>query len=292
MKAEGNKPAVLISGGNSGLGFSTAKHFLSLGHTTVICGRNGVRVSEAVSLLQREKDLDSKVLGFECDVTNYDQTRNMFLKILKENIQIKVLICNAGSIGPIDKFLNVDLDEWRESTEINLFGTVNLVKVFLPSMLESQGGRVIHLSGGGATSPLFGMSSYAASKAAAVRFIETLALEYSETDVTFNSVAPGILKTKLLSQMLDAGPDRIGKELFTKSSNKASAENDSTNLAIELIYFLAGSNSDGISGKLISAEWDKWSTWPLHIELLKNTDLFTIRRITSEDRGVSFGDVD
>jgi NAD(P)-dependent dehydrogenase (short-subunit alcohol dehydrogenase family) len=158
-------------------------------------------------------------------------------------------------------------------------------------MLSREDGKVIHISGGGATAPLFGMSSYAASKAAAVRFIETLALEYKDSGITFNSVAPGMLKTKLLDQMLEAGPNRIGGNLFTKSLAKREAPNDTSQQAISLIDFLSSRSSIGITGKLISAEWDNWSEWPNNLDQLKNSDLYTLRRIAGRDRGQQWGDL-
>ena len=215
----------------------------------------------------------------------------MFGELQQFGILINVMICNAGVIGPIDKYLENDLTEWQSAFNINLYGTVNMVKATLPSMILEKKGRVIHISGGGATSPLFGMSSYAASKAAAVRFIETLALEYSDSGITFNSVAPGMMKTQLLDQMLEAGPERVGTNLFTKSSEKAASSSDSSQKAIELIDFLAGDASSGITGKLISAEWDNWAEWPNHLEDLKSSDLYTLRRITGRDRGQNWGDL-
>jgi NAD(P)-dependent dehydrogenase (short-subunit alcohol dehydrogenase family) len=201
------------------------------------------------------------------------------------------LICNAGAIGPIDKFLKSDLQKWQSAFNVNLYGTINLITEALPWMISKGAGRVIHISGGGATSPLLGMSSYAASKAAAVRFIETLSVEYQDSGVTFNSVAPGMLKTQLLDQMLDAGPERIGANLFTKSLAKAESSMDSRAQAIDLIDFLVSEASGQITGKLISAEWDNWGEWPRHLHEIKNSDLYTLRRITGRDRGQDWGDL-
>jgi hypothetical protein len=71
-----------------------------------------------------------------------------------------------------------------------------------------------------------------------------------------------MLKTKLLNQMLEAGPNRIGGNLFTKSLAKAEAPSDTSQQVISLIDFLSSGSSIGITGKLISAEWDNWAEWP------------------------------
>jgi NAD(P)-dependent dehydrogenase (short-subunit alcohol dehydrogenase family) len=282
---------IFISGGTSGLGFQTAEHFVSSGASVIICGRNSVSVGNSIRLLNEVARSDQSILGFTCDVADAASVSKMFAEINQLGISVQVLICNAGVIGPIDEFLENDLTEWQNAFSINLYGTLHLVAATLPRMLLSKKGRVIHISGGGATSPLFGMSSYAASKAAAVRFIETVALEYKDSGITFNSVAPGMLKTKLLDQMLEAGPDRIGENLFNKSSAKADASSDSSARAIELIDFLSSEASAGITGKLISAQWDNWSDWPNHLEDLEGSDLYTLRRITGRDRGQNWGDL-
>jgi NAD(P)-dependent dehydrogenase (short-subunit alcohol dehydrogenase family) len=282
---------VFISGATSGLGLQAAEYFVKSGKSVIFCARcpeDVIRTRNYLSDLSRN---DQPITGFANDVSNADATKEMIDRVLETGNFIDILICNAGVIGPINKFLETDLQEWQDAFNINLYGTMNLIMSVLPSMVSRKFGRVIHISGGGATSPLYGMSSYAASKAAAVRFIETLSLEYEDSGVTFNSIAPGMLKTKLLDQMLDAGPDRIGENLFKKSLHKADSSSDSTKKALELMDFLTSNIGAGITGRLISAEWDNWTEWPNNLDQLKNTDLYTLRRITGRDRGQQWGDL-
>jgi hypothetical protein len=79
-------------------------------------------------------------------------------------------------------------------------------------MTKAGRGKIINLSGGGATTPMPGFSAYAASKAAVVRFTETLAMELAGSGVEVNAVAPGLLKTRMMDQMLEAGPERAGHQ--------------------------------------------------------------------------------
>jgi NAD(P)-dependent dehydrogenase (short-subunit alcohol dehydrogenase family) len=166
-----------------------------------------------------------------------------------------------------------------------------MIKKFLPDMVKNGFGKVIQLSGGGATSPLEGMTSYASSKVAIVRFLESISKEYLDSGVDFNSVAPGMMRTRLLQQMVDAGPDVIGPALHDKSKDLVNSAADSSVLACKLILFLCSERSRGISGKLISAQWDNWQTWPEHIRELVNSDVFTLRRITGKDRNFHWGDL-
>lgn len=290
MNTNIQKDSIFISGATSGLGLGVAEHFAKSGHTLIFCARNEDTVSKVENHLKSISSGSQIILGFKCDVSNSLSVSKMFDDLKNRGIDVDVLICNAGVIGPIDKFLETEHREWQKAFDINLYGTISLIAEVLPWMISQRQGRIIHISGGGATSPLFGMSSYAASKAAAVRFIETLALEYLDSGVTFNSIAPGMLKTQLLDQMLEAGPERIGRKLFTRSSAKADSSTDTAELAIRLIDFLASQASLGITGKLISAEWDNWSEWPNHLTELASSDLYTLRRITAKDRGHDWGD--
>jgi NAD(P)-dependent dehydrogenase (short-subunit alcohol dehydrogenase family) len=282
-----------ISGGTRGLGLDIAKTFVGMGANVAFCGRSTTEVSKA------EKDLralnspfgDYQVEGFVTDIANYDQVKKLKSEVNNDFGQIDILICNAGVIGPMSKFLTNDLEKWISALNINLLGSVFLTKAFLPSMIESGKGKIVQLSGGGAASPLPGLSSYAASKAGVIRFIETLAEEYKDAGVDINAVAPGMLKTRMLDEMLEAGPNLVGEKLYKKSVAKAADQVDSSEKACELITFLASSLSDGITGKLISAEWDNWTEWPNHIEELRNSDLYTLRRIVGNDRGHTWGDI-
>jgi NADP-dependent 3-hydroxy acid dehydrogenase YdfG len=291
MSQDKSPETVFISGATSGLGLVIAEHFVKIGKAVIFCARSEGSVEATEKHLKSLATKNQMILGFSNDVSNRDSTIKVFEKLQELNVHIDVLICNAGLIGPIDRFLENNLEDWELAFNVNFYGTMNLVMQVLPSMVSRKKGKVIHISGGGATSPLYGMSSYAASKAAAVRLIETLAIEYENTGVTFNSLAPGMLKTKLLDQMLDAGPDRIGGSLFTKSVAKAESPTDSTPQAINLIDFLASDASIGITGKLISAEWDNWAEWPSHLHEIKNLDIYTLRRITGRDRGQEWGDL-
>ncbi|MFM7615231.1 MAG: hypothetical protein ACKO4R_13645, partial [Synechococcales cyanobacterium] len=58
----------------------------------------------------------------------------------------------------------------------------------------------------------------------------------------------------------------------------------------DLALFLASEDSKGITGKLISAVWDRWEDWPFHLDELNKTDIYTLRRIVGRDRGMNWGD--
>ena len=66
---------------------------------------------------------------------------------------------------------------------------------------------------------------------------------------------------------------------------------DATKKVLDLISFLMSDRADSISGKMISAEWDNWAEWPNHAEELKESDIYTLRRITGRERNSAWGDI-
>jgi NAD(P)-dependent dehydrogenase (short-subunit alcohol dehydrogenase family) len=282
---------IFISGGSRGLGFSLCQTFVQVGANVAFCGRNQMELITASSLLEEQRRGDQQIKSFIADVSERNQVVGMATQVFDQFGAIDVLICNAGVLGPMGPFLENDLEEWIHALNVNLLGSLYLIQSFLPQMIEQRRGKIIQISGGGASSPLPGLTAYAASKAAVIRFIETLAKEYSSFGIDINGVAPGMLKTRLLDEMLEAGPGRVGVDLFQKSLKKLSDENDSSSRACELIEFLASEGSDGISGRLISAEWDNWQEWPNHLQYLHDSDLYTLRRIVGRDRGQTWGDL-
>jgi NAD(P)-dependent dehydrogenase (short-subunit alcohol dehydrogenase family) len=154
-------------------------------------------------------------------------------------------------------------------------------------MRQQRYGKIIALSGGGATAPLPRISAYAASKAAVVRFIETLALEVADDGIDVNSIAPGALNTRLLDQVIDAGPDVVGADFFGRMVREKERGGTPLETGAELVRFLASAASDGITGRLISAVWDDWRHMPDLRDRLATSDVYTLRRIVPEDRGWS-----
>jgi NAD(P)-dependent dehydrogenase (short-subunit alcohol dehydrogenase family) len=147
------------------------------------------------------------------------------------------------------------------------------------------GGKIINLSGGGATSPLPSISAYAASKAAVVRFTETLAEELRPHRIDVNAMAPGPLNTRMLDEMLEAGPEAVGAAAHAKALKQKESGGAPIGNGAELCVFLASAESDGITGKLISAVWDPWKVLAARREELANSDIYCLRRIVPEDRG-------
>jgi NAD(P)-dependent dehydrogenase (short-subunit alcohol dehydrogenase family) len=183
---------------------------------------------------------------------------------------------------------DTDWSAWVRTIEINLLGSVLVARAVAPHLARRGYGKILQLSGGGATRPLPRLSAYAASKAAVVRFAETLASELRDRGVDVNSIAPGALNTRMLDDMLAAGPERLGEAVYTRALEQQRSGGAPPRCAAELAVFLGSAASDGITGKLLSALWDPWRELPEHCADL-DSDVYTIRRIVPHDRGLDWG---
>jgi NAD(P)-dependent dehydrogenase (short-subunit alcohol dehydrogenase family) len=209
---------------------------------------------------------------------------------LRELGGLDVLVLNAGIYGPMGATESVPLDEWRRALDINLYGVLLPCRAVIPHFKKAGRGKIIVLSGGGATNPLPNISAYAASKAAVIRLMETLAEELKPFRVDVNAIAPGALKTRLVDEVLAAGPEKVGAEFFAKNKKWAAEGAVPLELGASLAVYLASAQSDGITGRLISAQWDDWAKLHEHRDALAGSDIYCLRRIVPKDRGQKWGD--
>lgn len=284
-KNELSKKTIAITGVSEGLGYKLCKTYLGFGSNVFACSRNIELAREKFS-----KYDNKNLLLLKADVSIESDMENFFKAGINKFGVVDVLINNAGIYGPKGNIDNVDWLSWIDALKINLFGQVYATRLVLHQMKKQNKGKIIQLSGGGATNPMPNLSAYAVSKAAIVRFVETVALEVKNYNIDFNAIAPGPLNTRLLDEILEAGPKLVGEEFYKKSIEQKKNGGVSLEHAIELCIFLSSKESDGISGKLISAIWDNWNNWKDHKELLKKSDIYSLRRITGKDRGFDWGD--
>lgn len=299
----------LITGGSQGLGKVIAEHFLREGANVAICARGKKDLSGTHDDLAK-KFPTRKIFAKTCDVSDERQVNELVSFALRELGSLQALVLNAGIYGPMGATESVPLDEWRRAMDINLYGVLLPCRAVIPhfkaDLSRSRGNeaqiknksetphvvaykKIIILSGGGATNPLPNISSYAASKAAVVRLAETLAEELKLFHVDVNAIAPGALKTRFVEQVLEAGPEKVGAEFFAKNKKWSEEGAVPLELGASLAVYLASAESDGITGKLISAQWDPWEK--LHeFKGDLNGDIYTLRRIVPKDRWKNWGE--
>ncbi len=274
-----------MTGGSRGIGKAIASALSEEGSHVILAARNQSELELAREDIKRTSSGDVEV--FVTDVSQESSVRNMVAFVLDRFSTIDILVNNAGIYGPIGPLPSNDSHEWIQTVMINLYGTFLCCKAVLPIMIKKRRGKIINLSGGGASYPFPRFSAYAASKVAVVRLTETLAEEVAEYDIHVNAMAPGGVNTRLLDQVLEAG-EAAGIEFLAKARKQKAEGGVRPEKVAELAVFLASSASDGLSGRLISCVWDNWRDLPRHLDAIRSSDIYTIRRITPKDRGFAW----
>ncbi len=278
---------VIVTGASTGLGKAIARACLREGAHVCICARDKNALEATCEELCNENG-EHRAFAIQTDVSDPAAVNALFESASGRLPQLLGLVNNAGVQGPIGMLENVNPTEWLRTIKINLFGTMLCSRAVLPILRRAGYGKIVNLSGGGAASPRPRMSAYAASKAAIVRLSETLAEEYAEYNIDVNAIAPGALNTRMLEEVLLAGPERVGNTVYEQSLRQEQQGGASLDRAADLCVFLLSKNSDGITGKLLSAVWDPWEALPTRRRDLEKTDLYTLRRVTPKDRGLDW----
>jgi NAD(P)-dependent dehydrogenase (short-subunit alcohol dehydrogenase family) len=261
---------VLITGGSRGIGLAVAQRLAADGRPVTLCARGREALDEAVAQLPGE---GHRALAL--DVADAASWRGAAAELA----DVSGLVCAAGVIGPIGAMEDVDPAAFADTLRVNVAGVLLAVQACAAG-LRAPGGAAVVFSGGGATGPFARFDADAASKAAVVRLAENLAAE----GLRINAVAPGFIVTAMQSDVLDAGPGRVGEAYYERVRAAAAGErpSDDPARAAELVALLLSPAAEGISGKLLSAPWDPWED-PAFLERLRSErDLATLRRIDDQ----------
>lgn len=270
-----NKIAI-ITGGSGGIGFKIAEAYLREGARVLISAR---REDELVKAVRELKTFSPEVTHQTADVSINEDCLALVSKTLSVFGSVDILVNAAGIYGPIGPSIGVDIKHWKQTYEVNVFGTFQMIQAVLPKMIKRKAGKIINFSGGG-DGPLPNFSAYNSSKGAIVRLTETIAAEVKDYNINTNCIAPGPVNTKFLEEALSAGESRVGKERYKNLLKQKEDGGVPPEKAAALCLFLASSDSDGLTGKFLSAVWDKYSDWTKE-EVLKisRSDAFTLRRV-------------
>ena len=262
------------------MGRAMARQFREQGANLALVARNRKPLDRLAAELQSSGTGDVEVIA--ADLSDADAPAEIVERLRAKWDHLDALVNNAGIGGPIGRAWENDWQEWQETLQVNLLAPVALCRLSIPWM--RRGGSIVNVAGGGATGPRPNFSAYATAKAALVRFTETLALEVAELGIRVNAISPGIMATEMLEAVLLAGPEQAGED-YSRAMEVKRRGGQPPEKAAALAWYLASPESEGITGRLISAIWDPWKKLAQRADELKESDIYTLRRITPEDRG-------
>jgi len=259
----------LIVGASGTLGTAVAQGFAQAGARLALTGRAAIPQTPAER---------AQTLRLKLDIRSRNEVRNALQKVREELGSLDVVVNCSGIQGPIGPAQTVDPEEWIRAVEINLFGCFYLAHAAIPIMLSQAGGKIIFFSGGGATSARPFFSAYGAAKAAVVRLTETLAEELRDQGIQVNAIAPGAVRSRMWNEMRAAGAAG-GQKLLEELKQMDRTGGVPPERAASLALFLASDRSRNLTGRLISAVYDKWEEMETRIATIMSTEAGTLRRV-------------
>ncbi len=232
----------LVTGASRGIGREIA---LTLGRygATVIVNYNGSEEA-AVKVVNEIIASGGKAYPYQCNVANYEQTKEMIEEIIKTNSRIDVLVNNAG-ITKDNLLLKMSEEEFDQVMNINLKGTFHCIKHVVRQMIKQRSGRIINISSISGVVGNAGQANYSASKAGIIGLTKSVARELAPRGITVNGIAPGFIDTEMTAVL----PEQVKESILNQIPLKRFGT--SSDIA-ELAAFLASDKSGYITGQIIN----------------------------------------
>ena len=247
MQLRGKK--ALITGAGRGIGQAIARAYAREGASLALAARS---LAELEQTAGEARALGACATVIQVDVTDKDAVEAMAKKALEDLGQIDILVNNAGIVGPIGALEDNDVEAWVRTIQVNLVGTYLCCRSVIPAMARSGGGRIINLSGSGATSAPYHLSAYGSSKAAIIRLTEILSLELADKNIQVNAIAPGLTESEGVKA--NTGFDMArAPTIATRSIKREMLPED----LLGTLMYLATSDSDFVTGQTLNVDGGK-----------------------------------
>jgi NAD(P)-dependent dehydrogenase (short-subunit alcohol dehydrogenase family) len=272
---------IVVTGSSTGIGRALVLRLMGEDHRIW-----GLARSDQSAFDRGENDAFS---SSRCDVSKWDEMAKAAEQISAAWKHVDGLVCCAGSHGEVGPAVRANPARWSATVRANLDGTFNAIRSCHPMLVRApRRAKIVCFAGGGATKARANFSAYGVAKTGIVRLVETIAEEELQAPLDINAVAPGAIATRLTDEIIALGPDIAGQGEFDSAVKQRAGGGASLERALDLVEWLLSPKSDGITGKLLSAQWDPWQGLSEHAANLARSDVYTIRRIIPEDRSLRF----
>lgn len=204
--------AVLVTGGNGGIGLGMADKMAEAGADICIWGRNKEKNLAAVEQLKAH---GRRVTALECDITDEKQVKSCFEETVSALGKVDACFANAGIGVRGTKFHEISLDEWKAILTTNLDGVFFTFQEAVRHMLEhGRGGSLVATASLAALEGMARGQHYAAAKAGLLAMVRSLAVEYGRNGIRANAVIPGWIETDMTRDLF--GWDKFQQKVLTR----------------------------------------------------------------------------
>ncbi|MBM9468522.1 SDR family NAD(P)-dependent oxidoreductase [Nakamurella leprariae] len=194
----------LVTGGDSGIGWATARELLTEGARVAITDHDPDRLGTAAERLGGE------VLAVPADVTDTASVTAMVDTVIAQLGAPELLVHAAGITGAQGLFHEIDDEGWQRTLETDLMGAVRVVRAVLPGMRAAGRGRIVLIASEDAVQPYPDELPYCAAKAAVLNLVKGLSKTYGEEGVLVNAVSPAFVATPMTDAMMEQRAQQEG----------------------------------------------------------------------------------
>jgi NAD(P)-dependent dehydrogenase (short-subunit alcohol dehydrogenase family) len=264
----------LITGAGRGLGRAFALGLTAAGMRAAVVARSADQIAETVRLIQAA---GGTAVAIRADVTDPHAVQRMAQEARQSLGPIDLLINNAGAGSPFGPTWEVDAEQWWRNFETNMRAPFLCCREFLRDMIARGRGRIINVASGAGTRAIPYMSAYVASKAALIRFTETVAAEARESGVSLFAIQPGTVRTAMAQELLDSPEASRWLPWFQKIFDEGG--DVTADPATSLVLFLASGKADELSGRFFAVPEDPAMVVERAAEVRRD-DLYALRMRT------------
>ncbi|MGU8480668.1 3-oxoacyl-[acyl-carrier-protein] reductase [Clostridium perfringens] len=234
----------IVTGGTRGIGRAIALKLADHGANIVINYRNSDKEAEELKAILEGKGV--KVLTVKCDISNFEDSKNLMDKCKEVFGKIDILVNNAG-ITKDTLIMRMKEEDFDNVIDVNLKGTFNCAKHASAIMLKQRFGKIINMTSVVGIVGNAGQVNYAASKAGVIGLTKSLAKELGSRGITVNAVAPGFINTDMTASLSEKVKEEASKNIPLKRLG------DPEDVA-NLVGFLASDASNYITGQVINVD--------------------------------------
>lgn len=252
-----NEKVVILTGGAGILAGEMAIGFIKAGARVVLLDVNNENLDRR---LKKLSDLSNDVIGFQCNVLDEEKLKSVHQTILENYNQIDILVNAAGgnmqgaTVGIGQSIFDIEMEELKKVTELNLNGTVLPTLIFGRTMADQKSGSIINISSMASYRAITRVAGYSAAKAAVENFTKWMAVEMAlkfGSGIRVNAIAPGFLLTEQNRTLLtnpDGSLTERGKTIINMTPFKRFGEPEEL---IGTVLWLASDASKFVSGAII-----------------------------------------
>jgi len=199
----------LITGGDSGIGWHTARILLEEGATVVLTDKDEESLEEAAARLDAAP---GRLHTVAADLTTDEAARELARHVeeVADEKGLSILVHSAGVTGAQGRFHEIDDDGWVDTLTIDLLAPVRVTRAVLPSLRKDGWGRIVYLTSEDAVQPYDDELPYCAAKAGVLAFAKGLSQTYAQDGLLVNCVSPAFIHTPMTDAMMEKRADELG----------------------------------------------------------------------------------